>query len=161
MNTDPAALTDPADAVQAGSERSPKTALDPRALLERLQADSPTFRDCKPVALRIDKAIGERYADADRKAVRAAMRIHTASTRYLKALEKGTLRYDLDGNADGGVTEEHRSHAAQTLKERFAEATRRKREKQKQEEAQRREQEAEQRRAEKLQQLVGKFGRGS
>ncbi len=137
----------------------PEAALDARALLKKLQEISPTFRDCKPVALRIDKSIGERFPDVDRKSIRTAMRIHTALTRYLKAMEKGTHRFDLDGNEDGEVTEEHRAHAAQTLKERFAEAERRRRDKRKQEQEQRRAEEAERRKAEKMQQLLSKFSR--
>jgi len=138
-------------------DAKPKGAIDPRGLILQLQEISPTFRDFKPLALRIDKAVMARFPDLDRKVVRTAMRMHTASTRYLKAMEKATHRFDLDGNQDGEVTEEHRGHAAQTLKERFADVARRKREKQKADEARRREEEAEQRKAEKLQQLMSKF----
>ncbi len=136
---------------------TPKASLDPRSLIQKLQEASPTFKDFKPVALRIDKAIMARFPELDRKVVRTAMRMHTASTRYLKGMEKATHRYDLDGNEAGEVTEEHRAHAAQTLKERFAEAAKRKREQQKADEARRRAEEAEQRKAEKLQQLMSKF----
>ena len=129
----------------------------PRELLERLQAVSPTFKDCRPLALRIDKAVMARFPDVDKKVVRAAMRLHTGSTRYLKALEKATHRYDFDGNPDAELTDEHRTHAAQTLKERFAEAAKRKREQQKAEAERRRAEEIEQRKAEKLQQLMEKF----
>lgn len=149
------------DAPEAESHnraRSPD-AVDPRALLTMLQAASVTFREYKPVALRIDKAVGERFPEIDRKVVRAAMRIHTTSTRYLKSMEKATHRFDLDGNESGEVSEEHRAHAAQTLKERFAESARKKREKQKQDELRQREEEAERRKAEKLQQLVGRFSK--
>lgn len=133
--------------------------IDPRGLLARLQALSPTFRDFKPVALRIDKAIAEQFPEVERKVVRAAMRLHTGSTRYLKALEKGTHRYDLLGNEDGELSDEHRAHAAQTLKERFADAARRKREQAQEEAARKRAAEAEQRKAEKMQQLVSKFSK--
>jgi ProP effector len=126
--------------------------LDPRGLLLKLQAASSTFRDCKPLALRIDKAIGERFPEIERKVVRTAMRMHTASTRYLKAMEKATARFDLDGKEDGEVTDEQRAHARQLLKERFAESAKRQK-------AKREEEEAERRRAEKLQQLLGKFSR--
>lgn len=149
------------DTPEAESPKQAKSpdAVDPRALLTMLQAASVTFRDYKPVALRIDKAVGERFPDVDRKVVRAAMRIHTASTRYLKSLEKATHRFDLEGNENGDVSEEHRAHAAQTLKERFAEVARKKREKQKLDELRQREEEAERRKAEKLQQLVGRFSK--
>jgi ProP effector len=126
--------------------------LDPRGLLLKLQGASPTFRDCKPLALRIDKAIGERFPEIERKVIRTAMRMHTASTRYLKAMEKATARFDLDGKEDGEVTDEQRAHARQTLKDRFAESAKRQK-------AKREEEEAERRRAEKLQQLLGKFSK--
>lgn len=129
-----------------------KPALEPRALLQKLQALSPTFRDCKPLALRIDTSILERFPEFERKALRAALRMHTASTRYLKAVERSAERFDLDGNVAGEVTEEQRSHAATMLKERFAAAA-------KQQKAKREAEESERRRAEKLQQLVSKFGR--
>lgn len=155
----PATPENAAPDTTAAPQTERKSALDARGLLLKLQETSPTFREYKPVALRIDKAVAERFPDVDRKVVRNAMRLHTASTRYLKSLEKATHRYDLEGNESGEVTEEHRSHAAQTLKERFAEVARRKREQHKQDEAARREAEAERRKAEKLQQLVGRFSR--
>src|SRR5690606_21763125 len=133
--------------------------IEPREVLRRLQEVSPTFRDCKPLALGIDKAIRERFPEFDRKVVRAAMRMHVSSTRYLKAVEKATERFDLDGNANGELTDEHRSHAAQTLKERFAAAAKRKREQEKEARARQRAEESEQRKTERLQQLVGKFSK--
>src|SRR5690606_31162337 len=133
--------------------------IEPREVLRRLQEVSPTFRDCKPLALGIDKAIHARFPEFDRKTVRTAMRMHVSSTRYLKAVEKASERFDLDGKVDGEITEEHRSHASQTLKERFAAAAKRKREQQKEEEAQRRAEQTEQRKVERLQQLVGKFSK--
>lgn len=129
-----------------------KPALEPRALLQQLQAASPTFRDCKPLALRIDATILERFPQFERKVLRSALRMHTASTKYLKAVERSAERYDLDGQVAGEVTEEQRQHASALLKERFAAAA-------KQQKARREAEEAERRRTEKLQQLVSKFGR--
>ncbi len=131
--------------------------MQPRELLEKLQESSPTFKEFRPLALRIDKAVMERYPDVSRKVVRSAMRMHTGSTRYLKAMEKATQRFNIDGKPDGELTEDHRQHAAETLKQRFTEAAKRKREQQKAEQARQREAEAEQRKAEKLSQLVQKF----
>lgn len=129
-----------------------KKRTDPRAILAQLQTASTTFRDFKPLALRIDKSILERFPDIDRKSLRSALRSHTASTKYLKAMERATERFDLDGNVAGEVTEEQRQHAATTLKERFAAVAKQQREKREAEEAERRH-------AEKLKQLVTKFGR--
>lgn len=133
--------------------------LDARGLLQKLQEISPTFSEVKPLALRIDKALAERFPDVDRKVIRSAMRMHTATTRYLKAVEKATARFDLDGQESGEVTEEQRQHAAQTLKERFADVARRKKAAAEQEKAKREAEEAERRKGEKLAQLVGKFSR--
>lgn len=151
-NTAPA----PADAPAA-----PKAAekADPREILRQLQHSSPAFRDCKPLALGIDKAVQARFPKLERKLVRSAMRLHVTSTRYLKAMEKGGQRFDLDGNADGEVSEEHRSHAAQTLKERFAAVAKRKREQEKENRERERAAQAEERKTERLQQLVGKFSK--
>lgn len=126
--------------------------IEPRAMLKRLQAESPAFRDCKPLALKIDTSILARFQDFDRKNLRIAMRMHTASTKYLKAVERGSERFDLDGKPAGEVTEEQRQHAATTLKERFAAVAKQQKEKREAEEAERR-------REEKLKQLVSKFGR--
>lgn len=158
MNTDSVTVVETAEKPEI-PQNDKKPSSDPKELLAKLQEISPTFRDCKPVALRIDKSILERFPDWDRKTLRIAMRMHTASTRYLKALQRGTHRHDLDGNECEEIAQEHRDYAAQTLKERFAEAARRKREKQKQEAERQREAEAEERRAEKLQQLVGRFSK--
>lgn len=133
--------------------------IDARALLLKLQEISPTFKDCKPLALRIDKAIAERFPELDRKVIRSAMRMHTASTRYLKVMEKASQRFDLEGEVSGEVTEEQRAHAAQTLKDRFAEVAKRKKAAIEQEKAKRAADEAEERKAAKLQQLLGRFSK--
>ena len=126
--------------------------IEPRAMLKRLQSESPAFRDCKPLALKIDTSILARFADFDRKNLRIALRMYTASTKYLKAVERGTERFDLDGKPAGEVTQEQREHAATLLKERFAAVAKQQREKREAEEAERR-------RDEKLKQLMSKFGR--
>jgi ProP effector len=159
MTTEPRSET-PADPQPVAAPEAARPKTDPRALLAKLQEASPTFRELRPLALRIDKAIAERFPELDRKAIRSAMRMHTASTRYLKVMEKASARFDLDGNADGEVTEEQRAHAKQALKERFAEVARRKKAALEQEKARREAEEAEQRKAEKLQQLLGRFSKG-
>ncbi len=149
MTNDNAAesTADKADPVQA-----PKARIEPKVILQRLQAVSPTFRDCKPLALKIDAAIHERFPEFDRKSLRAALRMYTGATRYLKAVERSAERFDLDGNPAGEVTDEQRAHAATTLKERFAAVARQQREKREADAAERR-------RAEKLTQLMNKFGK--
>tara|TARA_R110002049_G_scaffold20316_2_gene74979 strand:+ start:742 stop:1242 length:501 start_codon:yes stop_codon:yes gene_type:complete len=152
-------MQDETPQTEAAAGEVKKSRGDPREVLRQLQEASPTFRDCKPLALGIDKAVSERFPEFDRKTVRTAMRMHVNSTRYLKAVEKATERFDLEGNVAGEITDEHRAHASQTLKERFAELAKRKREQQKEEQQRERAEQAEQRKAERLQQLVGKFSK--
>ncbi|WP_407279133.1 ProQ/FINO family protein [Aromatoleum evansii] len=144
---------------QAEAKEAKPAGLDARGLLQKLQEISPTFGEVKPLALRIDKAIAERFPDVDRKVIRSAMRMHTATTRYLKAVEKARARFDLDGKESGEVTEEQRQHAAQTLKERFADVAKRKKAAAEAERERQRAEEAERRKGEKLAQLVGKFSK--
>ena len=125
---------------------------DTRALLKTLQERFEVFRNFSPLAIGIDKQVFEKLPELSKKSLRLAMRSHTISTRYLKEMEKGTLRLNLDGSPAGEVTDENRQHASEQLKERF-----------KKQAEQRREAEAatkaEQRRQEKLSQLTEKFGR--
>lgn len=140
------------DSSPVSASAAPRQRIEPRALLQRLQSAFPAFRDCKPLAIKIDASIVERMPDIDRKSLRAALRMHTASTRYLKAVERAQQRFDLDGQPVGEVTDEQRTHAATTLKERFAAVAKQQKEKREAEAA-------EKRRTEKLQQLMSKFGR--
>lgn len=125
---------------------------DTRALLKTLQERFEVFRNFSPLAIGIDKQVFEKLPELSKKSLRLAMRSHTISTRYLKEMEKGTVRLNLDGSPAGEVTDENRQHASEQLKERF-----------KKQAEQRREAEAaakaEQRRQEKLSQLTEKFGR--
>ena len=125
---------------------------DTRALLKTLQERFEVFRNFSPLAIGIDKQVFEKLPELSKKSLRLAMRSHTISTRYLKEMEKGTVRLNLDGSPAGEVTYENRQHASEQLKERF-----------KKQAEQRREAEAaakaEQRRQEKLSQLTEKFGR--
>ena len=120
--------------------------VDPRALLKDLQTRFDVFRNFSPLAIGIDKQV---FAQ---KSLRMAMRSHTISTRYLKEMEKGTQRLNLDGSPAGEVTDENRQHAAEQLKERFKKQA-------EQRKAAEAEAKAEQRRQEKLNQLAEKFGR--
>ncbi|MCM2289931.1 MAG: ProQ/FINO family protein [Sulfuritalea sp.] len=127
------------------------------ALLETICEHFAVFREARPLALGIHKVILERMPDLDTAQLRLAMRIHTASTRYLKALLATRERFDLDGNPAGEVTEEQREVANTALRERFKKsADRRKAEELALKEA-KREQEAQQKRQEKLAQLAARF----
>ena len=142
-------------------DQKPEPTVDARALLKDIQARHDIFRNFSPLATGIDKQLLAQQPDLNRKALRMALRNHTMSTRYLKEMQTGTVRFNLDGTAAGEVTEDARTHSAELLRERFKkQAELRKAE----QEAARAEQEAaraEQRRQEKLSQLTEKFGRKS
>jgi len=126
-----------------------------RSLLKQFQQQFPAFRDCLPLAIGIDKQILARMPELDRKTMRTALGIHTGSLRYLRAMEKATVRYDLDGTAGAEVTDTHRAHAKDTLQQRFKkEAERKKAERDAALAA-----EADKLRQEKLLQLASKFSR--
>jgi ProP effector len=144
----------PSDAPAAAAPSTPPPSA--RALLKQLQQQFPAFRDCLPLAIGIDKQLLARIPGLDRKTMRAALGIHTGSMRYLRAMEKATQRFDLDGVAGAEVTDTHRLHAKEQLQLRFKkEAERKKAEKAAEAEA-----EAARLRQEKLQQLASKFSRG-
>lgn len=108
------------------------TAPEPRqprrnALLDRLCAEFAVFRDCQPLAVGIHKAIREKLPDVERAQLSTAMKLHTASTRYLKALAQGAVRLDLDAKPAGEVTAEQREQAATALRERFKKVAERRR----------------------------------
>lgn len=124
---------------------------DTRALLKDLQTRFDVFRNFSPLAIGIDKQVFALLPELSKKSLRLAMRSHTISTRYLKEMEKGTVRLNLTAPADE-VTDENRQHAAEQLRERFKKQA----EARKAAEA---EAKAEQRRMEKLNQLTEKFGR--
>jgi ProP effector len=126
-----------------------------RALLKQLQHDFPAFRNCLPLAIGIDKQLLARLPKLDRKTMRAALGIHTGSLRYLKAMEKATVRYDLDGTAGAEVTDVHRTHAKEVLQQRFKKEAERKKAERDAAQAE----EADRVRAEKLQLLASKFSR--
>ena len=126
-----------------------------RTLLKQFQQQFPAFRDCLPLAIGIDKLLLARMPELDRKTMRTALGIHTGSLRYLRAMEKATVRYDLDGVAGAEVTDVHRAHAKETLQQRFKkEADRKKAERDAAQAA-----EADRLRQEKLLQLASKFSR--
>jgi ProP effector len=132
---------------------------DTRALLKDLQERFEVFRNFSPLAIGIDKQVFVVLPELSKKSLRLAMRSHTISTRYLKEMEKGTVRLNLDGTPADPVTDENRQHATEQLRERFkkqADARKAVAVAAKAAEAEAR---AEQLRAEKLSQLAEKFGR--
>ena len=127
-----------------------------RALLKTLQESFPVFGDCAPLAIGIDKELLARRPEIDRKTLRIALGMHTNSLRYLKTMEKATHRLDLDGKVGDELSAEHRSHATLVLRERFKKDAERRQALRAAEAAAALERE----RAQKLNQLVEKFGKG-
>jgi len=123
------------------------------AVLDALVTEFPVFRDAKPLAIGIHKAILERKPELTKETVSKALRIHTGMTRYLKVLAQAEHRFDLDGNEAGEVTAEQREAAGKLVKDRIKKAT----EKRKAEEAQRKAEEQARERQEKLLKLAEKF----
>jgi ProP effector len=125
-----------------------------RALLKALEARHDVFRNASPLAIGIDKQVIAEMPEVEKKILRLALRSHTQSTRYLKAMEKGTVRLNLDNSEADPVTEEQRLHASTLLRERFKKKAEQKR-------AQELAAKAEQVKQQKLSQLAEKFGRKS
>lgn len=136
---------------------APKPAHPRNPLLDTLNASFKVFKECQPLAVGIHKIIKEQLPEIDAKQLRNALWIHTASTRYLKALSQGNARFDLDGSPAGEVTAEQRQQALDTLRERFKkQAERHKAAQLAKEQAQQQEQLAKQRQ-ESLLKLAEKF----
>jgi ProP effector len=149
-----AASSDAAPATAAAPAKS-SAGLSPRALLKQLQQEFPAFRDCLPLSIGIDKQLLARMPGLDRKVMRAALGIHTGSMRYLRAMEKAKLRYDLDGTAGAEVPDTHRAHAKEQLQQRFKKEAERKKAERDAAAAE----EADRMRQEKLQALASKFSK--
>jgi len=142
------------------TETAPSPFQTARTLLKELQEKFEVFRDYAPLAIGIDKQLtGKLPEDTSRKTLRTALGIHTNSLRYLKVMEKATVRFNLDGTTSDEVTDVHRTHATTTLKERFKKNAEQRKAQQKAEAAQREAEQAERQRAEKLNQLAEKFSR--
>ncbi len=131
----------------------------PNPQLDKLLAAFPVLRDRKPLALGIHKAIRERMPDIPVDELRTALRIHTTSTQYLKGILIGRERFDLDGNAAGEVTEEHRKVADGTLRDRFRKSALREKEKRSAKAAEEEAAAQAEKRAAKLNQLAERFNR--
>ena len=123
-----------------------------RSVLKQLQKEFQVINECQPLAIGIDKQLLTRQAELNRKTLRIALGLHTNSLRYLKSMEKATHRFDLDGNPGEEVTDAHRAHAAEVLKERFRKDAERRR-------AQKLAEQQEKERNQKLSLLVEKFGK--
>ncbi|TWI70096.1 ProP effector [Pseudoduganella lurida] len=151
----PAPADDTAASNHAAAAPGAAPAQSARALLKQLGQQFPAFRDSLPLSIGIDKQILAEMPGIDRKLMRAALGIHTGSQRYLRTMEKATVRFNLDGSQGAEVTDVHRKHAKDTLQERFRKEADRKKAERDAAAAE----EADRRRQEKLEQLTAKFSR--
>ena len=140
-------------------ESSPKKQIDVRGLLKDLHERFEVFRNHNPLAIGIDRQVLAVLPEIEKKALRLAMRSHTISTRYLKEMEKGTLRLNLDATPAGEVTDENRTHATELLRERFKKQVEQRKAAEQANRAAEAAAKAEQIRLEKLTLLADKFGR--
>jgi ProP effector len=141
------------------AESTPAKPTDARVLLKDLHARFDVFRNHSPLAIGIDKQVFAQMPEVEKKALRLAMRSHTISTRYLKEMEKGTVRLNLDGTPAGEVTDENRQHAAELLRERFKKQIEQRKAAEASAKAAEAAAKAEELRAAKLNQLAEKFAR--
>jgi ProP effector len=101
------------------TDATPKQSSPHNLVLDTLRTSYTVFQEYRPLALGIHKAIKERNPEINAQQLRTALRIHTAATRYLKALSQGNIRYDLDAAPAGEVTADQQRQASETLRERF------------------------------------------
>ena len=76
--------------------------------------------ETKPLKIGLFQDLAERLADdskISKTQLRVALRRYTSSWRYLKSIQPGVQRIDLDGNDCGELQQEHIDHAKLTLKE--------------------------------------------
>lgn len=109
----------PAEAAQQPSASGSAGSADtPAATAARLAELFPALfkGQPKPLKLRIQVDIQERAPGVfSKQALSAFFRRYTGATSYLIAVSKGAQRFDLDGQAAGELTEEHRQVAADEL----------------------------------------------
>ena len=134
----------------------------PQELLKTLKEAFPVFLNNEPLTIGIDKQILAKLPDTNRKALRMALAYHTKSTKYLQKVAKASTRFDLEGNPTDTITDEHKAHAEDLLKERAkknAERIKLQAEFERQKKAEAAEAESLKKRAEKMNQLAQKFAK--
>lgn len=79
-----------------------------------------TEGEAHPLKIGIFEDLAERLADDEmvsKTRLRSALRQYTSSWRYLRAVQPGAKRVNLDGEPAGEVEQEHADHAREQLKE--------------------------------------------
>lgn len=96
-------------------------------VLDQLITAYPVFRDAQPLAIGIHKAIAAAHPEINNDELCKALRRHTSSTRYLKAIASESVRFGLDGTPVGDISREQQELACGTVKERFRKQAERRR----------------------------------
>ena len=122
-----------------------------RTVLKFLAETYPVIKQSKPLAIGINKQLAELHPDIDPKALKSALFHHTRSISYLKSVSKAEHRCGLDGNPVAPLLEEQRQYAVDQLK-----AINKRRNDAMQAEQQKK---ADELKAQKLNELVAKFGK--
>jgi ProP effector len=143
-------------AAPSGGSEAASSAVD---LMKQLSQRFAVFRECRPLAIGIHRSLLQTWPEINAATLRATLRRHTASTRYLKAVATGSVRFGLDGQAAGEVTDEQKQQASEALRERFRKGAERKREEEKVKIEREREAAREREHEAKLQALAAKFSR--
>lgn len=112
-----------ADANAAAAPTPAATPLNPADCAQQLKQRFPALFGgaVKPLKLRIQIDIQERAPGVfTKQALSAFFRRHTGSTSYLIAVSKAAHRFDLEGQASGAISDEHRQVALDELARRRA-----------------------------------------
>ncbi|MGC3965646.1 MAG: ProQ/FinO family protein [Rhodocyclaceae bacterium] len=129
------------------------------SLLKELRTEFKAIGEFLPLAIGIDKQLLEVRPDIDRKKLRAALGMHTRSFRYMKSLQDGTQRFNLNGEPAGEVSEEQRALASKELAQRLQKVKEERKAAALAKKAAEKSERVERERTEKLNQLVSKFSR--
>ncbi|MEP7102748.1 MAG: ProQ/FinO family protein, partial [Burkholderiales bacterium] len=116
--TPPLPVPDDAPAAPAPATTPAVAPLSPAECAQQLKQRFPALFGgmVKPLKLRIQVDIQERAPGVfSKQTLSAFFRRHTGSTSYLIAVSKAPTRFDLDGQAAGEITEEHRKVALDEL----------------------------------------------
>ena len=80
-----------------------------------LFAEYPVLKRCKPLIIGIHEELQAAHPELSLEIIRAIMRYHTRWSVYLRALARGGMRYNLQGEPIERIKEGHMAFAAKRL----------------------------------------------
>ncbi|HZE90882.1 MAG TPA: ProQ/FinO family protein [Rhizobacter sp.] len=119
----PQPAAEPVSAAEPAAAPAARPEMSPADCVQQLRQRWPALFSGppKPLKLRIHVDIQERAPGVfPRQALTFFFRRHTATTAYLLAMSRGKLRFDLDGQPSGEITDENRKVASEELARRNA-----------------------------------------